>query len=172
MLHLLIRKMNRRFWMRWNKHSDLAGKHSFLSPSKHSWINYTDEELVNAYYTYKAAEEGTKKHNLAALLIEQREPLPDIRRTLNMYVNDAIEFAMEPEQPLVYSRNCFGTADAIVFDEQNSILRIHDLKTGTTPVTNKLGKIPQLEAYAAIFFLEYDLDLRDIDIELRHNSLF
>lgn len=153
--------------MRWRQHLDLAGKHAFLSPSKHSWINYTDDDLIKSYYTYKAAEEGTKKHALAAMLIEQGEKLPDIRRTLNMYVNDAIDFKMRPEQPLAYSNNCYGTADTIVFDEEHSIVRIHDLKTGVTPVTDKLGRLPQLEIYAAIFFLEYDLDLRDIDIELR-----
>lgn len=114
-----------------------------------------------------AVKQGTKKHELAALLISEKEKLPDIRRTFNMYVNDAIDFDMRPEQKLAYSDNCYGTADAISFDEDRGYLRIHDLKTGVTPVTDKLGRLPQLEIYAALFFLEYDYDLRDIDIELR-----
>ena len=153
--------------MRWNVHSRLEGQHAFLSASKHSWINYTDDELVKSYYSFVAAKEGTKKHELAALLISQKEPLPDIRRTLNMYVNDAIEFNMRPEQKLYFSDNAFGTADAISFDEDKGFLRIHDLKTGVTPVTDKLGRLPQLEVYAAYFLLEYDFDLRETEIELR-----
>ena len=153
--------------MRWKKHSRFEGQHAFLSESKHSWIVYSDDELVKSYYAFLATKKGTKQHELAAMLIEQGEKLPDIRRTLNMYVNDAIDFGMRPEQKLYFSDNCFGTADAISFDEDLGFLRIHDLKTGVTPVTNKTGRIPQLEIYAAYFFLEYDYDLRDIDIELR-----
>lgn len=153
--------------MRWNVHSRLEGQHAFLSASKHSWINYTDDELVKSFYSYMAAKDGTKKHELAALLISEKEPLPDIKRTLNMYVNDAIDFDMRPEQKLYYSDNAFGTADAISFDEDRGYLRIHDLKTGVTPVTDKLGRLPQLEVYAAYFLLEYDYDLKDTEIELR-----
>lgn len=153
--------------MRWNVHSRLEGQHAFLSASKHSWINYTDDELVKSFYSYMAAKDGTKKHELAALLISEKEPLPDIKRTLNMYVNDAIDFNMRPEQKLYYSDNAFGTADAISFDEDRGYLRIHDLKTGVTPVTDKLGRLPQLEVYAAYFLLEYDYDLKDTEIELR-----
>ena len=114
-----------------------------------------------------AAKDGTKKHELAALLISEKEPLPDIKRTLNMYVNDAIDLNMRPEQKLYYSDNAFGTADAISFDEDRGYLRIHDLKTGVTPVTDKLGRLPQLEVYAAYFLLEYDYDLKETEIELR-----
>ena len=153
--------------MRWNVHSRLEGQHAFLSASKHSWINYTDDELVKSFYSFMAAKDGTKKHELAALLISEKEPLPDIRRTLNMYVNDAIDFDMRPEQKLYYSDNAFGTADAISFDEDRGFLRIHDLKTGVTPVTDKLGRLPQLEVYAAYFLLEYDYDLKETEIELR-----
>ena len=84
-----------------------------------------------------------------------------------MYVNDAIRLNMRPEQKLYYSDNAFGTADAISFDEDHGYLRIHDLKTGITPVTDKQGRLPQLEVYAAYFLLEYDFDLRDTEIELR-----
>ena len=98
-------------------------------------------------------------------MISNKVKLENNRRTLNMYVNDAIDLGMTPEQPLYYSDNCFGTADAILYEDK--MLRIHDLKTGVTTVTDKSGKLPQLEIYAALFFLEYDLDLRDTDIELR-----
>lgn len=61
-----------------------------------------------------------------------------------MYVNDAIGFKMTPEQPLFYSENCFGTADAISY--RNKLLRIHDLKTGLIP-----AHMEQLMIYAALF---------------------
>jgi hypothetical protein len=77
-----------------------------------------------------------------------------------MYINDAIGFKMETEQVLYYSDNCFGTADAISFKQ--NLLRIHDLKTGTTPASPV-----QLEIYTALFCLEYGIDPNNIDIELR-----
>ena len=79
-----------------------------------------------------------------------------------MYVNDAIQYGLKPEQILYYSENCFGTADAILFDEKEYFLRIHDLKTGITPAS-----MHQLEIYAALFFLEYDLPVNEVEMELR-----
>jgi hypothetical protein len=67
---------------------------------------------------------------------------------------------MSTEVVLFYSERFFGTADAICF--RNNTLRIHDLKTGVTPV-----KMEQLETYAALFCLEYNKDPKDIAIELR-----
>jgi hypothetical protein len=67
---------------------------------------------------------------------------------------------METEQVLFYSENCFGTADAISFRYRT--LRIFDLKTGFVK-----GSIHQLEVYAALFCLEYEIDPEDINIELR-----
>jgi hypothetical protein len=67
---------------------------------------------------------------------------------------------MQPEQILYYSENAFGTADAIAF--RKNFLRIHDLKTGVSPVYMR-----QLEIYAALFCLEYDLQPTDIGMELR-----
>ncbi len=151
--------------MRWNRHSRLEGQHAFLGASKHSWLNYDEDKLTESYYNYLAVARGTKLHAIAAELIENRIKLPPTEATFNKYVNDAIGFKMKPEQPLYYSDNCFGTADAISYSD--NFLRIHDLKTGSTPVADKYGNLPQLEIYAALFFLEYDLDINDVDIELR-----
>ena len=79
---------------------------------------------------------------------------------LRRYINDAIGFKLTPEQVLYYSPYCFGTADAISF--RNNFLRIHDLKTGTTP-----AKMEQLMVYAALFCLEYKQKPGNIGIELR-----
>lgn len=146
--------------MNFNKHSDLNGKHAFLSPSNYHWVNYDEEKLVSTYSRFKATERGTRLHELAHDLISLGVKLPENRNTLNLYVNDAIGFKMIPEQVLYFSENCFGTADAISF--RRKTLRIHDLKTG-----EHRASIHQLEVYAAIFCLEYKVDPSSIKMELR-----
>ena len=146
--------------MNFLKHSDLAGKHAFLSASKYNWINYDDEKLVRTYKKQQAVYQGTLLHDLAYRCISLGQKLPDIQKTLNMYVNDAIGFKMTPEQVLFYSEHCFGTADAISF--RNKELRIHDLKTGTSKT-----HMEQLMVYAALFCLEYKKKPGNIKIELR-----
>ena len=145
--------------MNFNRHSDLNGQHAFLSASKYHWINYDEEKLASTYLKHLAVMRGTKYHELAYQLITLGEKLPKTGRTFNMYVNDAIGFRMKPEQVLYYSENCFGTADAISF--RNNTLRIHDLKTGSTP-----AHVEQLMVYAALFCLEYKVKPAEIDIEL------
>lgn len=150
--------------MKWNNHSkDIPeGCHAFLGASKHSWLNYTDDKLAEAYENFKAASRGTELHDLAKGLIKNRVKLPRSKQTLNMYVNDAIGFKMDPEVPLKYSENCFGTADAIYYSDKKKELRIHDLKTGKTK-----PYMEQLIIYAALFFLEYKKVPGETTIELR-----
>lgn len=146
--------------MNFNEHSKLKGCHAFLGASSYHWLNYTDEKLITTYTNLLAKERGTRLHEFAAEAIELGIKLPKSKKTLNMYVNDAIGFRMKPEQILYYSDYCFGTADAISF--KNNFLRIHDLKTGVTPV-----KMEQLMIYAALFCLEYRKKPSAIEIELR-----
>lgn len=146
--------------MNFNKHSDLKDAHSFLSPSNYHWLNYTPEKLESVYRNQKAREHGTVLHAFAAMAIQERIKLANIKKALNMFVNDAIGFKMIPEQVLFYSSNSFGTADAILF--KDNLLRIHDLKTGVTPPSFK-----QLDIYAALFCLEYGVDPNDIQVEER-----
>ena len=147
--------------MNFNKHFDLAGAHAFLSPSQYHWIRYDDAKLDQRFITNEAAKLGTEMHELAHRLIKLGVKLPHSqRKTLNMYVNDAIGYHMTPEQVLFYSRNCFGTADAISF--KANTLRIHDLKTGVTPC-----HVEQLLVYAALFCLEYGFRAPEIKYDLR-----
>lgn len=146
--------------MNFNKHSTFEGMHAFLGASKYHWINYDEEKLVQSYLNYTAAERGTMLHDFAAQCIRLGQKLPKSNKTLNMFVNDAIGYKMTPEQVLLYSENCFGTADAISFRDKQ--LRIHDLKTGVTPT-----HMEQLEIYTALFCLEYDFKPVDISMELR-----
>lgn len=124
------------------------------------WINYDDERLEARFITAMAAQRGSELHTFAHEAIRLGIKLPKGQKTLNMYVNDAIGYRMSPEQPLFYSENCFGTADAISF--RRNKLRVHDLKTGITPTSEH-----QLEVYAALFCLEYRFKPMDIEIEMR-----
>ena len=146
--------------MNFNAHSNLVGQHAFLGASKYHWINYNDDKVAESYLKFLAVQKGTILHEFAAQCITLGQKLPKSRKTLNMYVNDAIGFKMTPEQILYYSENCFGTADAISF--RDSFLRIHDLKTGAIP-----AKMEQLKIYAALFCLEYRIKPGEIGMELR-----
>lgn len=147
--------------MIFNKHYNLKGKHATLSASKYHWINYTPEKMEQIIRNEAAKALGTRMHDFAAEAIEMGIKLPSrTKKTLNLYVNDAIGYRMTPEQVLRYSDRVFGTADAISFN--GKLLRIHDLKTGVTPAS-----LHQLEIYAALFCLEYDVKPGSIDMELR-----
>lgn len=163
--------------MNWNDHSQLEGKHAFLSASQYRWLNYDEGTLFDRLKGQYATTIGTVAHDLAHDCIIGRIKLHSRDRHLidyamfknyipaisydadnilsNMipFVNDAIGYRMSSEVVLYYSRYCFGTADAILYDEVNHILRIHDLKTGDTP-----AHMEQLLIYAALFYLEYHYD--------------
>ncbi len=146
--------------MNFNNHSVLEGQHAFLGASKYHWINYDESKVAESYHNFLATQKGTVLHEFAAQCIRLGQKLPPKKKTLNMYVNDAIGFKMIPEQILFYSENCFGTADAIIF--RDGVLRIHDLKTGATQ-----AHMEQLLVYAALFCLEYKVKPGDIEMELR-----
>ena len=170
--------------MNWNRHINLEGSHAFLSASKYSWLTKSNEELVQSYTNSYAQAIGTLMHAYAADAIRFREKLRksdskgakfdlmrkgipefaiDIRvffPTVMNYVNDSIDYMMDPEVLLYYSDLCFGTADAI--QVSGGVLRIHDLKTGAT-----VAKIEQLKIYAALFFLEYGYKPEKLRTELR-----
>jgi len=141
--------------MKWNSYPTLEGCHSLLSPSKHYWINYSEDKLEKYIRNITAVERGNELHAFAAEAIRLGIKLKKSTATLNQYVNDAIGYRMTPEQVLYYSDNCFGTADAISFRKNE--LRIHDLKTGISKVS-----MDQLKVYAAIFCLEYRFEPYDI----------
>lgn len=145
--------------MRLSRRSGYDGTHSFLSPSYYHWINYTTEKLHQRWRTSMAALAGIEDHRYAEEAIE-RGILQDESTMLGVYINDCIRYHMQSEVVLFYSRNCFGTVDAIAFRYQK--LRISDLKTGVSSTS-----IHQLEVYAALFCLEYDVDPFSIRIELR-----
>lgn len=110
----------------------------------------------------RAALEGVEQHRYAAICIEEGIVQDDEKSTVGLYINQCIQFRMQPEVVLFYSPNAFGTVDAIAY--RYRVLRISDLKTGATRVSEH-----QLEVYAALFCLEYEIDpfsLRGIELRL------
>jgi hypothetical protein len=175
--------------MQFNKHYDLEGKHAVLSASSWRWVNDDIDLLTKRLCGQYAQYIGTILHEIACKHIKYRTKMnkydkknvmlellargvPDIVldaidfdamfANLVTYVNDGVGFRMEPEVVLFYSKNFFGTADCIKFIESESLLRIHDYKSGTTP-----AHIEQLMIYAALFCLEYHIKPSNIQIELK-----
>ena len=164
------------------------GAHAILSPSKYSWTNYdSPENLFNLVASSYAQEIGTLLHKLAEVAVRYKVKIPkiaakpmillwllangiprgiiDVNKYVNTfvnYVNDAIGFDMTPEVVLKYSENAFGTTDAIRFNEKKMQLRIHDYKSGVTKPC-----LRQLEVYAALFCMEYNIKPKDLQMELR-----
>ena len=172
--------------MEWNDHKDLEGKHAFLGASNFHWLNWDDKTFEERYYNQFLASAGTAVHKLAHDCIVGRiritkhdKHLVDLAlyhsyipadycnseeflENLVPFVNDAIGFHMSSEILLYYSPFCFGTTDAICFNELEKILRIHDLKTGMTD-----AHMEQLLIYAALFCLEYHKNPNQFKTELR-----
>ena len=152
--------------MHFKKHSHLEGQHAFLSPSTYHWINYDAEKLEFRYKALRAALEGMEQHRYAAIAIEEREIQDDETTTLGMYINQCIQYRMSSEIVLYYSPNAFGTVDAIAYRHRR--LRISDLKTGVTRTSEH-----QLEIYAALFCLEYEIDplsMRGIELRIYQDN--
>ena len=146
--------------MNFINHKNLEGLHAPFSASQSSWLRYDDDKVREVYLNKQAAQMGTKLHAWAKDTIDLGIKQPRSKKTIYAYVNDAIGFKMNTEVVLYYSDRFFGTADAISF--RNNMLRIHDLKTGKTPV-----HMEQLLVYAALFCLEYRIKPGEIDMELR-----
>lgn len=146
--------------MKFQRFSNLEGMHAPFSPSQSSWLRYDDAKALEVYSNKKAAELGTRLHQWAKDTIDLGIKQPRSKKTIYAYVNDAIGFRMETEVVLLYSPRFFGTADTICF--RNGKLRIHDLKTGKTPVHRE-----QVMIYAALFCLQYKYKPHDIEMELR-----
>lgn len=154
--------------MRFNQHSELDGRHAFLSPSKYHWIRYDEEKILDRFDKHMDAARGTRLHNWAAETIKLGLRQVDNGLTINMYVNDCIGYRMAVEVPLFFSYNAFGTCDAIYFGPDPKdptgppILRIFDLKNGVSPTSED-----QLNVYAAFFCLEYKIRPGEIKYDLR-----
>lgn len=173
-----------------NKHSFWSPSSHRLD--KKDWIDWSDADILDYIISTlrkdKAADIGTIIHAEAAWNIAHKMRIKtksvanyDIQKALMKadipeaiinpaefaetymeYVNDGIGYNMYPEVPVGIGDSAFGSIDAISFDYKTKFLRIHDLKTGSSPT-----RIEQLIAYAAYICLEYKLKPGEIKSELR-----
>lgn len=116
-----------------------------------------DEYIYSKYYNEKF---GYLPIDAVRLLKALPYVPKEVFTTIKDYVNDAIGFGLDPEVVLYYSEDFYGTTDAIGLEKK--VLRIHDLKTGSTP-----AKMEQLFGYDALYCLEYKVDPMSIEHELR-----
>ena len=152
--------------MNFVKHSNLEGLHAPFSPSASSWLRYDENKAITVYKNMQAKEMGTRLHVWAKETIDLGIKQPRSKKTIYMYINDAIGFKMNTEVVLYYSDYFFGTADSISF--RNNFLRIHDLKTGKHEAS-----MEQLLIYAALFCLEYRVkptELSGCELRLYQND--
>ena len=152
--------------MNFVKHSNLEGLHAPFSPSASSWLRYDENKAITVYKNMQAKEMGTRLHAWAKETIDLGIKQPRSKKTIYMYINDAIGFKMSTEVVLYYSDYFFGTADSISF--RNNFLRIHDLKTGKHEAS-----MEQLLIYAALFCLEYRVkptELSGCELRLYQND--
>lgn len=152
--------------MNFVKHSNLEGLHAPFSPSASSWLRYDENKAITVYKNMQAKEIGTRLHAWAKETIDLGIKQPRSKKTIYMYINDAIGFKMSTEVVLYYSDYFFGTADSISF--RNNFLRIHDLKTGKHEAS-----MEQLLIYAALFCLEYRVkpaELSGCELRLYQND--
>lgn len=179
--------------MKWNNHKEYEGKHAFLGASNYHWLGYDQQTLGDRYYNQFSQIIGTALHQLAHECILSRTKLTkhdvhlvdnamfrafvpkdaydpnELLSNLVPFVNDAIGFHMSSEILLFVSPLCFGTTDAIKYDDLERVLRIHDLKSGLTP-----AKMDQLYIYAAMFCKEYNVNpkrLKQIECRIYQNNM-
>lgn len=164
-------------WLNYNSDEfvdRLVGKYrSDIGTEIHAWSSVQIElghkmssqrEIVRSIETYIYEKYYSDKYGLSdygsMLLKCLRYVQADTIETVKAYVNDAVGFKMKTEVVLVFTDNFFGTCDAI--KEDKNFVRIHDLKTGSTP-----AHIEQLLIYEALYCLMNDTDPFKLSSELR-----
>ena len=120
-------------------------------------IKSIDEFIFRKYYNEQYDTISVDGRRLLKALTYME---PETLETVKEYINDAIGYRMEPEVVVGYSERFFGTADTVIFSD--NLLRIHDLKTGSTTPHPE-----QLLGYDALYCLMNDLDPFKIDHEIR-----
>lgn len=178
--------------MQWNKHSDLEGKHAFLSASKHYWLGYSEDRLITSYQNENRKELGTILHAFAAANVENCITMPKSNRDMIKMIKifmlgqktsrdliDSLAYlppividtlrayindaiGFKMKPELVLFYSKYCFGTADTISFRNKILRIHDFKSGDMPAS-----MDQVMIYAALFCLEYKIDPADIKIELR-----
>ena len=124
-------------------------------------LNSIDDFIFKKYYDERSDRVTKEGQRILVCLKRMVKQYPEMLDTIRAYVNDAIGYKMYTEVVLYYTQDFFGTADTLIFNEKERLLRIHDLKTGVS-----VAHIEQLMGYAALFCLEQHIDPLSISYEL------
>lgn len=119
------------------------------------------KENLRTFIFKKYKDDKNKISPFGERILDEIGYLPKgVFETTRVYIQDCVGFKMEPEKELRYSNLFWGTSDCVAF--RDGYLRIHDLKTGAVP-----AHMEQLQVYAALYCLMYDVKINDISVELR-----
>lgn len=94
--------------MNFNSHLELAGKHSRLSPSNNSWVNYDAETLMQRRISEIRKFMGTELHSFACGNIKayesyDEENMDDVRKGFRNFVRGRYRLDDEKTAPLAFS---------------------------------------------------------------------
>lgn len=153
--------------------------HAKLSPSAaERWFNCPGSVVLSADIpesNSSYADEGTKAHGLAELMLTDKPCAlgytAEMRDNVRVYVDhvkalaDGPGITLQVEQQVKVSDDCWGTADALIWNPKLKTLYVRDLKYGAgvaVEVSNNL----QLKIYAlaALLTAEYPAEVIDVGV--------
>ena len=102
--------------MNFNQHYKQRGLHAVFSPSQCSWLRYDDEKALSVYVNKQASERGSRLHAWAKETIDLGIKQPKSKKTLYMYVNDAIGYKMDTE--VVLNNLDYDKIEQLISDDQ------------------------------------------------------
>lgn len=137
--------------------------HALLSPSAaERWMTCAGSVVLSEGMPQKSsefAEEGTRAHALAeAWLLEEAVDAPDrsMGDHVRVYVNHVLDLGgvCHVEKRVKVNADVYGTADAVVWQEEAQHLHIVDLKYGAGVAVEVVGNL-QLKIYALATLLTF-----------------
>ena len=153
--------------------------HAKLSPSaSERWFACPGSVVLSADIPESSssyADEGTKAHGLAELMLKDQPRATgypaEMRDNVRVYVDhvkalaDGPDIILQVEQQVKVSDDCWGTADALIWNPKLKTLYVRDLKYGAgvaVEVTNNL----QLKIYAlaALLTAGYPAEVIDVGV--------
>lgn len=176
--------------------SHRPGEHAPFSPSSPSWLNYDDEQLINAYKNKHRSEIGTELHEWSSIQIKLGNKVSSVReisRSVRTFIFKKYEKATDYRDVLLFNLRylpveTYGTVKKFVSDciddrmvsEQE--IGYSDKFWGTTDAIRfnngvlkvydlKTGSAPakfeQVYIYAALYCLQNNIRPFDILTEVR-----
>ena len=151
--------------------------HAKLSPSSaERWMTCPGSQVLSDDMPQKTsayADEGTAAHALAEAMLNTAAvqcPNPEMLAAVQIYVDhvrelNAIGTKLHVETVVKVSEQCWGTADAIVWDPTTATLFVRDLKYGAgVPVVARGNLQLKIYALAALLTMKYPAKVINVGI--------